>query len=240
MKDVRVVILAGGKGTRLRPYTAVLPKPLMPIGDLPILEIVLRQLKHFGFEEITLSVSHMADLLNTFFGDGSKLGVRISYCFEDEPLGTAGCISLVEDLTEYFLVMNGDLLTTLDYAALVQQHVDSGATATIAAFPREVMIDLGVLEADDGGALVDYREKPRLEYLVSMGINVFDRSVVEFVPRGQFLDIPTLMMRLVEAGRKVLIHRADCDWLDIGRPEDYDRATIEFEKSASKYLRSGS
>ena len=131
MKNMRVVILAGGKGVRLKPYTAVFPKPLMPIGDMPILEIVLRQLKSFGFVKMTLSVNHLADLMRTFFRDGSKLGLEISYCLEDKPLGTAGSISLVQDLTEHFLVMNGDLLTTLDYAALMDQHIRSGATAHV-------------------------------------------------------------------------------------------------------------
>jgi len=129
MKDVRVIILAGGKGTRLKPYTKVLPKPLMPIGEMPILEVVLRQLKSFDFEKITLSVNHLADLIRAFFGDGSQLGVNISYCLEDKPLGTAGSISIVNNLTDTFLVMNGDLLTTIDYAAMVQNHLDSGANA---------------------------------------------------------------------------------------------------------------
>jgi NDP-sugar pyrophosphorylase family protein len=236
MRNVRVVILAGGKGTRLRPYTTIFPKPLMPIGDRPILEIVLRQLKYFGFEKITLSVNHLADLLKTFFGDGSKLGLDISYCMEDEPLGTAGSISLVEDVTDPFLVMNGDLLTTIDYGALVRAHMDSTATATIGVFPREVMIDFGVLELGSKGELVEYREKPRLQYLVSMGVNVFDRSVLEFIPRGEYLDIPTLMTNLKDSGRTVSTFRSECEWLDIGRPDDYEHAIDEFEKSASKYL----
>ena len=236
MKSVRVVILAGGKGTRLRPYTTIFPKPLMPIGDRPILEIVLRQLKSFGFEKVTLSVNHLADLLKSFFGDGSKLGLDISYCMEDEPLGTAGSISLVEDLTDPFLVMNGDLLTTLDYTALLRHHMNSQATATIGVFPREVMIDFGVLELGTRGELVEYREKPRLEYLVSMGVNVFDRSVIEFIPRRQYLDIPKLMTDIKDSGQIVGTYRSNCEWLDIGRADDYERAIAEFEKSASKYL----
>ena len=237
MKDIRVVILAGGKGTRLKPYTAVFPKPLLPIGDWPILEIVLRQLKHFGFEKVTLAVSHLAELLMTFFGDGSKLGLGISYCIEDKPLGTAGSISLVQDLTEHFLVMNGDLLTTLDYAALVRHHVRSGATATIGAFPRDVTIDFGVLQLGRDGELLAYREKPRFEYMVSMGVNVFHKSVLDFVPRGQYLDIPTLMMTLKNHGKSVSSYWSECEWLDIGRPDDYERALSVFEESPSKYLR---
>ena len=130
MKDIKVVILAGGKGTRLKPYTTVFPKPLMPIGQMPILEVVLRQLKYFGFEKIVLSVNHLADLIQSFFRDGSQLGLDISYCMEDKPLGTAGSLSLVNDLSDTFLVMNGDLLTTIDYAAMVRSHINSSAVAT--------------------------------------------------------------------------------------------------------------
>ena len=237
MKDIRVVILAGGKGTRLKPYTTVFPKPLMPIGDMPILEVVLRQLKLYGFEKITLSVNHLAELIQTFFGDGSKLGLEISYCMEDEPLGTAGSISQVSNITDTFLVMNGDLLTTLDYSAIVQSHIDSGSVATIGVFPREVKIDFGVLELGSKDELVAYKEKPRFEYIVSMGVNVFDKSVLEFIQKGQYLDIPTLMMNLKDAGKKVMTFRGECEWLDIGRPDDYEQAVTEFERSREKYLK---
>ena len=237
MKDIRAIILAGGKGTRLKPYTTVFPKPLMPIGDMPILEVVLRQLKSFGFEKITISVNHLADLIKTFFGDGRKLGLDITYCIEDKPLGTAGSISLVENLTEHFLVMNGDLLTTLDYGQMMRNHIDSKAAATIGVFPREVKIDFGVLELGQKGELIQYKEKPRFEYLVSMGVNAFDKSALEFIPKSQYLDIPTLMMNLKNAGKSVLTYRSDCQWLDIGRPDDYEQALTIFEQNKNLYLK---
>lgn len=237
MKDIRVVVLAGGKGTRLKPYTKVLPKPLMPIGDMSILEVVLRQLKSFGFQKITLSVNHLADLIRAFFGDGSQLGIDITYCMEGKPLGTAGSLSLVKNLTESFLVMNGDLLTTIDYAAMVRSHIESGTIATIGVFPREVQIDFGVLEIGSERELLDYREKPTFEYVVSMGVNVFNSSVLEFIPSGKYLDIPTLMMNLKRAGKTVLTYSSDCEWLDIGRVEDYETAISAFEQSRDKYLR---
>jgi len=237
IEDIRVVILAGGKGSRLRPYTTVFPKPLMPIGDMPILEVVLRQLKSFGFRKITISVNHLADLIQTFFKDGGSLGLDISYCVEDKPLGTAGSIALVEDITEYFLVMNGDLLTTLDYRAMIMHHIQSGAQATIGVFPREVKIDFGVLEIGAQGQLVNYLEKPKYEYLVSMGVNAFHRSVLDFISRGQYLDIPTLMLNLKKAGKQVLTYRSDCEWLDIGRPDDYEQAAKLFEESKHRYLK---
>lgn len=236
MKNTRVVILAGGKGTRLKPYTAVFPKPLMPLGEMPILEIVLRQLKSSGFEKITLSVNHKANLIQTFFGDGSQFGLRIHYCVEEKPFGTAGSLSIIEDLTDPFLVMNGDLLTTIDYVAMVRAHIDSGAIATIGAFHRKVKIDFGVLGTNRKGELQDYREKPTFKYLVSMGINVFNRSVLKFIPRGQYLDIPTLMMNLRDAGKIVMTYRSNCEWLDIGRLDDYEAAIEIFEQSRDKYL----
>jgi NDP-sugar pyrophosphorylase family protein len=237
MKDIRVIILAGGRGTRLKPYTTVFPKPLMPIGDMPILEVVLRQLKSFGFEKITLSVNHLSELIQTFFGDGGRLGLDITYCMEDKPLGTAGSISLVEHVTETFLVMNGDLLTTIDYAAMVRKHIASQAMATIGIFPREVKIDFGVLELGGQGELINYKEKPRFEFLVSMGVNAFNRSVLEFIPKAQYLDIPTLMMNLKAGGKSVLTYRSECEWLDIGRPEDYEAAVDIFEKNKIRYLK---
>ena len=239
MEDVRVVILAGGKGTRLKPYTTVFPKPLMPIGQMPILEVVLRQLKYFGFQKITLSVNHMAELIQTFFGNGEKLGLEISYCMEDNPLGTAGSISLVENLTEHFLVMNGDLLTTLDYRAMMTQHIQSGAQATIGVFPREVKIDFGVLDISEKGELQNYREKPCFEYMVSMGVNAFHKSVLDFIPPKEYLDIPTLMMNLKNSGIKVMTFHSGCEWLDIGRPDDYEKAAELFEHSKHNYLREG-
>lgn len=237
MKDIMVVVLAGGRGVRLRPYTHILPKPLMPIGDIPILEVTLRQLKSQGFHKVLISVNHLAKLIQTFFDDGHTLGMDIDYVIEHEPLGTAGSIALCDELSETFMVMNGDLLTTLDYSSLVSAHRDAGATATIGVFKREVAIDFGVLEIDEDGELAAYNEKPRIEYLVSMGVNVFDKSALSFIPRGYHLDIPTLMMKLKGAGRKVITYQSDCEWLDIGRPDDYEIAIAEFEKNRDKYLK---
>ena len=237
MDGVRVVILAGGKGTRLRPYTTCFPKPLMPIGDMPIIEVVLRQLRSYGFRKITVSVNHLAELIQTFCGDGAKWGLDIQYCTEDRPLGTAGSIGLVKDVTDPLLVMNGDLLTTIDYSEMVRSHVRSGACATIGIFDREVRIDFGVLDVDGQGDLVAYTEKPRISYAVSMGVNVLSRAALDFIPKGQYLDIPTLMMNLKSAAKRVATFRSDCEWLDIGRADDYERAIDEFERSKSKYLR---
>lgn len=233
---MQAVILAGGKGKRLAPYTNVLPKPLMPIGDRPILEVVFHQLKYYGFTEVTLAVGHLANLIQTFFGDGSRHGLHIQYSMEDEPLGTAGPLRLIDGLENDFLVMNGDILTTLDYGQLMKSHQESDCIASIAVYPRTVYINFGVIEHQDG-QLVDYQEKPTLQYDVSMGIYVFSPRVLEFIPHNQYLDINVLMMNLKQAGEAIHTYKEDCYWLDIGRPDDHEQAIEEFEKRKHEFLK---
>ena len=198
---MKAVILAGGKGTRLAPYTTILPKPLMPIGDMPSLEIVLRQLRGYGFKEISLAVGYLAELLMAYCGDGSKFGLQINYSYEDKPLGTAGPLSLVPGLDETFLVMNGDLLTTLDYREMYQFHRKRGAIATLATYEREVKIDLGVLEIDEGGWVKDYIEKPTYKYSVSTGVYIFEPEVLTYITPNQRLDLPELILKLKRKNR---------------------------------------
>lgn len=232
---MRAVILAGGKGTRLAPYTAVLPKPLMPIGEMSILEIVIRQLAQHGIQDITLAVGYLAELLMAYCGNGEKFGVRLTYSREDQPLGTAGPISLIPNLKETFLVMNGDLLTTIDYSAMWAYHKQRGAIATLASYCREVKIDLGVIESEDGW-VKDYIEKPTYRYDVSTGIYIFEPRVLEFVERGQRLDLPELVLRLMQAGHKVNIYNFNGYWLDIGRHDDYDAAVQKFAEHRNEFL----
>lgn len=228
----RALILAGGEGTRLRPYTVVLPKPLLPIGDRPVLDIVVRQLKHHGFERITLLTGYLAELLEAYFRDGSTYGIDIDYCREDEPLGTAGAIGLVDGLDDDFLVMNGDTVTDIDYSAVLRQHAESGACATIATIEREVQISLGVLkfgDATDPDRLTGYDEKPKIAYEASMGVYCFSPRVLAHIERGARLDFPDLVLRLVAAGESVRAWRSQDYWMDIGRHEDYEQAAEEFE-----------
>lgn len=233
---MRAVILAGGRGTRLYPYTIVFPKPLMPIGDVPILEIVVRQLKYYGISDIVMAVGHLAELLMAYFGDGSRFGVQISYSRETNPLGTAGPLALIPGLDETFLVMNGDVLTTLDYRALIAYHRANGSVATIASHRRDARIDLGVIQTDATGRITDYIEKPVYHYLVSMGIYVFEPAVLRQIEPGQRLDFPDLVLRLLAAGERVQSYLFDGYWLDIGRPDDYSQATAEFEQLRKKFL----
>ena len=233
---MHAVILAGGQGTRLRPYTTVLPKPLMPIGDMPILEVVLRQLKRAGITRVTLAVSYLAELIEAYCGNGSRLGLDIRYSRETRALSTAGPLKLVPDLDETFLVMNGDLLTTLDYAAMVRHHRSNGAAATLAMHRRSVKIDYGVVEVGADGRLADYIEKPELHYTVSMGVNVLEPRALGHIQEGESLGMPDLLLRLKAAGEKVIAYDAPCEWLDIGRMDDYEQALEIFERRRGDFL----
>lgn len=233
---MKAVILAGGKGTRLAPYTVVFPKPLMPLGDTPILEVVVHQLRRHGFDDIIMAVGHLAELIMAYFNDGRRFGVRISYSKEETPLGTAGPLALIPGLDETFLVMNGDVLTTLDYGELVRYHHRSGAIATIAMHERAVRIDLGVIESDEANRVIGYIEKPTYQYRVSMGIYVFDPRVLRYIPRGERLDFPDLVLKLLAAGEQVMGYPYDGYWLDIGRADDYAQAAEEFARLRSQFL----
>lgn len=237
LTQVPIVILAGGKGTRLRPFTASFPKPLVPLGDMPILEVVLRQLANQGARDVTLSLGHLAELIRAFVG--ARAWVRdaldVKFIDEEKPSGTAGSLARVPGLTGTFIAMNGDVLTDLDYCKLVEAHQASGAALTIAAHPKEVKIDLGVLESQACGRLTGYIEKPTHHYDVSMGIYVYDARVLNYIPRDTYLDFPTLVNKLLDAGEQVHVHRNDAFWLDIGRPDDYALAQDIFEKTPEQF-----
>jgi NDP-sugar pyrophosphorylase family protein len=233
---MQAIILAGGVGRRLQPFTAVLPKPLMPIGDVPILEVVVRQLRRHGFDDITMAVGHLAELLMAYFGDGRKLGVTIRYSREEQPLGTAGPLALVDRPAEPFLVMNGDLLTTLDYLDLWRQHRSRGCIATLATSRRDVKVDLGVIETDDERWVTGYIEKPTYHYTISTGIYVFEPAALDYIPSGRRMDLPELVLKLLGSGQRVGAYPFSGMWLDIGRLDDYERAVSEFEQHRHEFL----
>jgi NDP-sugar pyrophosphorylase family protein len=233
---MKAVILAGGKGSRLAPYTKVIPKPLMPIGDMPILEVLLHQVKRAGVDEVVLSVGHMSSLLRAFFQEGQHIGVHIRYSYEKSPLGTAGPLALVDGLDDTFLVMNGDVLTTLDFDELVKFHRKSKAQVTIAMYNREVKIDLGVLQLNGGREVVGYIEKPTYNFQVSMGVYVFEPTVLKYIPPGQHFDFPTLILSLIEAGECVVGFPFCGYWQDLGRPDDYEQAILDFETMRDQFL----
>jgi len=230
---IRTVILAGGTGTRLRPYTSILPKPLLPLGDRSILELLMKQLAGHGFCDITLSVGHLAHLIEAVLGTGAERSVEITYVREDIPLGTAGSLRLVRDLDYTFLVLNGDLVTTLDYRELVRHHCDQGNIVTIATHRREVHTEYGVVRVgadSDSARIVGYDEKPVFDFLVSMGIYVLEPEALDFLPESGYFDFPDLVHRLLEAGARVGSLEYDGLWLDIGRREDYEQATSLWEE----------
>jgi len=236
----KALIMAGGKGTRLRPFTASFPKPLVPLGDLPVLELLLRQLKAAGVRDVVLSVNHLHHLIRAFCEDGSKFGLKIDYVLEDEPLGTAGSLAYALDkLSDDFIVANGDLLTNFNIAHMVAEHRKQPTAASIAVYERSTRIDFGLVEVDASMRLTGYREKPTYSHLVSMGLYVLNRtSVAPHLVPGKFLDMPQLMQLLMEAGKSVICRTQDCLWLDIGRPEDYATAQQLFEQKRELFLQS--
>ena len=234
---LKAVILAGGKGTRLAPYTRIFPKPMMPIGDKTILEVLLTQLKYAGVKEVIITVGHMAGLIRAFFQDGSNYGLKISYSLENLPLGTAGPISLLQGLDEPFIVSNGDVLSTLDFNKLVNFHKTQGdAIATIATHHRKVHIDLGVIQTDAKDTVIGYNEKPDIDYLVSMGIYVFDPAILAYIPHGEYLDFPDLVWKLLDGGQRVANYQYDGYYQDLGRPEDYEQACEDFGSLREQFL----
>jgi NDP-sugar pyrophosphorylase family protein len=236
---LRAVILAGGKGTRLAPFTASFPKPLVPLGDTPVLEVLIRRLLQYGVKDITLTLGHLAELIKAYFHHRRGLTEQITlhYVEEDEPTGTAGSLALVPGLNETFLSMNGDLLTNLDLNALVQFHREQQATLTIGVHSRDVKIDLGVLEFDGNHRVTRYLEKPRTTYSVSMGIYVYEPRALRYIEAGRYLDFPELVLRLLDNGERVCAFPSDCLWLDIGRPDDYARAQQLFMEQNGDFIR---
>jgi NDP-sugar pyrophosphorylase family protein len=229
----RAVILAGGKGTRLKPYTTVLPKPLMPIGDRAILDVVVRQLRAHGFTRLTFAVGYLAHLIKAVFADGREHGVAIDYHEEEQPLGTAGPLALIDGLDDTFLAMNGDVLTALDYGELMACHKEAGNALTVATHRRVVRTEYGVLHVDGQRGATDcvtgYEEKPELPYTVSMGVYVLEPRALAHIPRGERFDIPDLVLALLEAGEAVGSYLYEGYWLDVGRHDDYEQALMDYE-----------
>jgi NDP-sugar pyrophosphorylase family protein len=234
--ELSAVILAGGKGTRLKPFTMTIPKPLLPLGDTPILEIVIEQLVAAGVSRIVLTLGHMAPLLMACIGDGARWGITIEPILEQEPLGTAGSLRAVPNLEENFIVMNADLLTTLDYEDMFAYHLRRNAIATIGLSKREVLIDYGVIRTSADGTLENYIEKPTIPYSVSMGINILSKRCLEYIPPAGRFDMPDLMLAMHRAGHPVHCYETDCYWKDIGRFDDYQAASEDYVKNPSGFL----
>jgi len=233
---MQAVILAGGRGRRLYPYTTVLPKPLMPIGDYPILEVILRQLQKAGFDDVIISTGYLHGLIHAYLEGTPRRQVPIRYSHETDPLGTIAPLRLIDDLAETFLVMNGDILTDINYRALLEYHREKGALATIATYQRDSKIDFGVLEHDDENRIHRFQEKPVYHFDVSMGIYVFQREIFEYIPDEGPFGFDDLMYALTARDADVFSYPFDGYWLDIGRPDDYELSIREFEKHKDRFL----
>ena len=236
-QDIKAVILAGGKGTRLRPLTAIFPKPLVPLGHKPIIDVLLNKLKQTGLKEITISTGYLAELIMAVCGDGSKYNLNIGYVGEESPLGTAGALGHMDLGDGSVIVMNGDLLTTLNFQKLIAYHEQQSADITIALHEREVKIDFGVVDSDDKGVFSGFREKPVFKYEVSMGVNVLSSKARNLVEKNKYLDMPDLILKVHESGGRVCCYREDCYWLDIGRMDDYAQAQDDFEKNQEMFIK---
>ena len=232
---MKAVILAGGKGTRLKPYTTHFPKPLMPIGDKPILELVIERLREAEIKQIVITTRHMSEMIESFFGDGKKFGVHITYSAEGKPLGTGGPLRLIEDkIGEDFLVMNGDVLTDLDFSDFIDFHFKNKNTATIAASSRKVDVDFGLVRLDERNNFLSWKEKPVLEYSVSMGIYLFSPGILHNLPKKESFGIPELIQHLHKKKKKIMGYIHKGYWLDIGRPDDYKKACKDFIQDNDK------
>lgn len=234
---VRAVVLAGGRGTRLEPYTTVLPKPLMPIGDVSVLEVLIRRFKVHGICQITLAVGYLAELIRAYCRDGSQWGVSIEYSLEEEPLGTAGPLALLPRWNETILVVNGDLVTDLDFTKFSEHHAASNAVATIGVCERRVQLPFGIIEFSSTGNVTGYKEKPEYTFFVSMGAYMFERRALDLVPLGKRFDLPDLIRRLTECGEAVgtFVHKGY--WVDIGQQQDYRKALDDFPAMKERFLR---
>jgi NDP-mannose synthase len=249
-RQTRAVILAGGRGTRLAPFTSVLPKPLMPIGERAILELVIERLASFGIVDITLCVGYLSHLIRAVLENRPNDRVQIRYVLEQYPMGTAGPLRLVEGLDDTFLVMNGDVLTDIDYSELLAYHFSQENVVTIATHTRSIKIDYGVLRFDGDGdgngngngnrngnkdgnqRITGFIEKPEYVSPVSMGIYVFEPSVFDYIEPDEASDFPDLVKALLQAQQPVGAYSHDGIWFDIGRHDDYTQAVEAWDRAA--------
>lgn len=233
---MRAIIMAGGKGERLRPYTTVIPKPLMPIGDVAILEVVILQLKKSGFDRITITVNYLGKLIEAYVGDGSRFGIPIDFIYEEKPLSTIGPLAFIKDLKETFLVMNGDILSDIDFTKLISFHKEKNAKATIATYERDLRIDFGVLQYDSERKLNGFIEKPEYHYDVSMGIYMFEPTILEYITTGKPYGLDSLVLDMIKKDDKVYSYNFNGYWLDIGRPDDYEIAIEKFKRERDFFI----
>lgn len=235
---MKAVIQAGGKGTRLRPYTLVLPKPLVPVGGYPVIEILLKWLRRNGIAEGCITLGYLGSLIRAVCGDGEKFGMPIRYVQEEEPLNTVGALHLLgrSVLNETFLSLNGDVITDLNLREMIRFHKAHGGLLTVATASKPVSVDLGVLELDGNNVTTGFREKPTLTYDVSMGVYCMEPGILDIIPEKVAFGFDDLMHAMLDKGLPVHAYRHQGMWMDIGRPEDYLRAQEVFEQNQAAIL----
>ncbi len=222
---MKAVIQAGGKGTRLRPYTLILPKPLMPVGELPVIELLLKWLRRNGISEVLVTTGYLGHLIKALCGDGQSWDMHITYSEETQPLGTVGALDLVrEHLDDTFLVLNGDLITDMNLRSFIHFHKSHGGLLTVGTTQKRVHVDMGVLETGEDQRITDFREKPTLSYTVNMGIYCMEPDILNLIPKGVPFGFDDLMYQMLDNQQRSHAYRHDGQWLDIGRPEDFSRA----------------
>ena len=238
---MQAVILAGGKGTRLVPYTTIFPKPMLPVGEMPIIEIIIKQLSYYGFKEIIISLGYLGHFIEMYFNDDSRIpeGVTIHYVRETKPLGTAGSISLIDNLDEDFLVINGDILTSMNFLDMYDYHKKKNAALTIAMAVKKHKVDLGVLQFDESYRITDFNEKPTYTFYDNMGIYIYNRSVVSQIERNKRLDLNVLVLNLIEKQKNIygFLSKEPYYWIDMGKHGDYELANSEFELHKDEFLK---
>lgn len=226
---LRAVVMAGGAGKRLRPLTESMPKPMLPLDGRPVMELLIEQLRLSGIREITVSTHFMPEKIHEHFADGSRFGVALNYVHESEPLGTAGALGLLETIEEPTLLVNGDLLTRVDFAAMLRFHRTHGANLTVGVRQFDLEVPYGVLDRE-GPLIKRVREKPKYHFLVNAGIYMLDAEAQRRVPKGRRYDMTDLMEALIGEGRRVASFPIMEYWLDIGRPNDYEKAQSDVEE----------
>ena len=234
---MRAIILDGGRGTRLRPYTHTLPKQLMQIGEeMPILEIILKQLKKKGFEEITLAVNYLAKIFKALFNDGDEYGLKIDYSLEKNPLGTVGPLTLINNLPDNFLVLNGDILTDLDFERFFNWHIENNNDISVATFKKVNKYDLGIIKYKENQDIYEFEEKPIFSNDISMGVYVLNKKVIDPLPKNERYGFDQLIIRGIKQNLKIKAYPHKHFWLDIGNEEDYQKANEFFIKNKEKLL----
>jgi NDP-sugar pyrophosphorylase family protein len=225
--------MAGGYGTRLRPLTEKMPKPMLPVGKKPILEFIIKRLRKAGIRHVNISTHYQAEKITQHFGDGKALGVELNYLTEDRPLGTAGGIGLMKTSKEPILVINGDILTDVNFRAMLDFHREHKADMTVAVQKYDVQVSYGVVETE-GFLVHKLTEKPNFLYLVNAGIYLLEPSVVSLIPKGKHFDMTDLIQKLLDTGRPVVSFPVREYWLDIGNHAEYNQAQGDAKKRRIK------